>query len=321
MTVIANLPEIRSSLLLDFASGKVDPRIQILRAGVATCRGVNGLTRVVGENVPRIDFDPASGVCRGLLGEASAINLLTTAISQSLAVSTQAYTLSFYGTGTVTLSGAYAAVIAGNVLSRKNLTFTPHASGVLDVSFSGDVQRCQLEIGTRPSTYIPANSTSAVMRSQDAIQIPISQDWFNPEEGVFVVEAQTINPVLGENRCALTIGDGTWSNYIGFRFASSLDRTRFNVTSGGVDSILSNEADYSPEIRKIAIAYKKDDFAIVKDGVVSQVSMSGNVPSGMNRLILGNFTTGGVESLNGWLRKIIYYPRRLINPQLQSITK
>lgn len=78
MTAIANLPDIRPSLLLDFAnSGRVDPRIQCLRASDATCYGQNGVMRTVGANVPRIDFDPATGKCLGLLTEERRVNLLT----------------------------------------------------------------------------------------------------------------------------------------------------------------------------------------------------------------------------------------------------
>lgn len=75
MTAIANLPDIRPSLLLDFAnSGRVDPRIQCTRASAATCFGSDGKLRTVAANVPRIDYDPATGKCLGLLVEESRTN-------------------------------------------------------------------------------------------------------------------------------------------------------------------------------------------------------------------------------------------------------
>lgn len=77
MTAIADLPEIRPSLLLDFAnSGRVDPRIECTRASAATCFGPDGKLRVVPANTPRIDYDPATGKCLGLLVEESRTNLL-----------------------------------------------------------------------------------------------------------------------------------------------------------------------------------------------------------------------------------------------------
>lgn len=77
MTAIADLPDIRPSLLLDFAnSGRVDPRIECTRASAATCWGPDGKLRTVPANVPRIDYDPATGKCLGLLVEESRTNLL-----------------------------------------------------------------------------------------------------------------------------------------------------------------------------------------------------------------------------------------------------
>lgn len=76
MTAITNLPDLRPSLLLDFAnSGRVDPRIQCTRASSATCFGPNGVMRTVGANVPSIDYDPATGKCLGLLVESTQTNL------------------------------------------------------------------------------------------------------------------------------------------------------------------------------------------------------------------------------------------------------
>lgn len=76
MSVIADLPDLRPSLLLDFAnSRKVDPRIQCIRASTATCFGPDGKLRTVAADVPRIDYDPATGKCLGLLVEGSRTNL------------------------------------------------------------------------------------------------------------------------------------------------------------------------------------------------------------------------------------------------------
>ncbi|UUE94488.1 phage head spike fiber domain-containing protein [Comamonas thiooxydans] len=77
MSVIADLPDLRPSLLLDFAnSRRLYPLIQHSRASTATCYGPDGLLRRVPANVPRIDYDPESGECLGLLIEESESNLL-----------------------------------------------------------------------------------------------------------------------------------------------------------------------------------------------------------------------------------------------------
>lgn len=77
---VANLdyPGIRPSPLLDFANaGSVDSRIQFTRNSIATCCGADGSLKTIGINTPRIDFDPATGRCLGLLVEEQRTNLLT----------------------------------------------------------------------------------------------------------------------------------------------------------------------------------------------------------------------------------------------------
>lgn len=77
MSVIPDLPDIRPSLLMDFAnSRRVHPLLQCTRASTATCYGPDGRLRTVAANVPRIDFDPATGRCLGLLAEEARTNIL-----------------------------------------------------------------------------------------------------------------------------------------------------------------------------------------------------------------------------------------------------
>jgi|GEM_PF-1007594 len=73
--VTNNLPAIRPSLLLDFANSKtVDPRITFTRASTATYFDAQGLMRTAASGVPRIDHDPVTGECKGLLIEESRTN-------------------------------------------------------------------------------------------------------------------------------------------------------------------------------------------------------------------------------------------------------
>jgi hypothetical protein len=73
-----NLPTVRPTLLLDFANSKsVDPRITFTRASTALRTNANGLLESVASGVPRIDYDPVTLACKGLLIEESRTNLLT----------------------------------------------------------------------------------------------------------------------------------------------------------------------------------------------------------------------------------------------------
>lgn len=78
MTFANKYPPLNPSLLLDFAGSKtVDPRITFSRASSATYFDNKGVLRTAPAGVPRIDYDPVTGECRGLLVEEQRTNLLT----------------------------------------------------------------------------------------------------------------------------------------------------------------------------------------------------------------------------------------------------
>ena len=75
--VSTGYPIIRPSLTLDFANSQIfDPRITFTRASSGTRTNERGLIESLASGVPRIDFDPVTGECRGLLIEEARTNLL-----------------------------------------------------------------------------------------------------------------------------------------------------------------------------------------------------------------------------------------------------
>lgn len=77
LEAITGRPSIKPSLLLDFSnSSYIDPIIEFARASKATYFNDKGVLTLVNESVPRIDYNPISGECLGLLMEESKTNLL-----------------------------------------------------------------------------------------------------------------------------------------------------------------------------------------------------------------------------------------------------
>jgi hypothetical protein len=75
MSVKQNFPTIRPTLNLDFAGSQVvDSRITFTRASAATLTDAQGILKTVRDNKPRIDFDPSTGECKGLLIEEQRTN-------------------------------------------------------------------------------------------------------------------------------------------------------------------------------------------------------------------------------------------------------
>lgn len=123
-------------------------------------------------NIPRLNYNRVTGIFEGLLIEPASTNLLlnsATLSTQNVTVTAVTHTISFYGTGSITLSGTATATVAGNanVYVRNTLVFTPSA-GTLTVTVSGSVTLAQLEARVTATSYIPTTGTSAA-RAADVI--------------------------------------------------------------------------------------------------------------------------------------------------------
>ncbi len=81
-----------------------------------------------------------------------------TLATQSVASIAASYVLSFYGAGSVTLSGTSTQVLTGTgVNNRASVAFTPTA-GTLTLTVSGSVTKAQLELGTSAGPYQRVNT-------------------------------------------------------------------------------------------------------------------------------------------------------------------
>lgn len=133
--------------------------------------------RTAGADVQRVHWDPGTGEFRGVLVEPASTNLLLN--SATLATQTRpvvpgtTYTLSFYGTGVVTLTGAAGASVAGlEAYPGKRAEFKFVAAGTtLTLTVSGAALYAQLEPLDRATSYILTTSAPA-SRAADVVGPP-----------------------------------------------------------------------------------------------------------------------------------------------------
>jgi hypothetical protein len=267
---------------------------------------------------PRLDYDPSTLAACGLLVEEQRTNLLlnsATLSTQSVTVTATAHTLSFYGTGTVTLSGASSAgplVGTGVYPNRVTLTFTPTA-GTLTLTVTGTVSNAQLEAGAFATSYIPTAAAS-VTRNADVASVATSQFPYNATEGALVVSADYIG--LGSINYAAALNDGTVSNFMGVRRNPTAE-TIFVTFATTLQVAISYTTVTNNVVFKNAFSYKLNDFAGAANGAITGTDTSGTVPS-VSRLGLGN--VADLLFMNGHIRQITYIPRRLTNAELIART-
>jgi hypothetical protein len=163
------------------------------RASTATRTNSAGLIESVASNVPRLDYMTATGAlatCPMLEAEQQRTNLVfpsATATTQTRTVTATAHTLTFYGTGSVTLSGVATGTLTGTGANdRVALTFTPTA-GSLILTVTGTVTNWQLEPGTFSSTYIPT-TTAAVTRLKDDVTLTGASALIGQTEGTVFID-------------------------------------------------------------------------------------------------------------------------------------
>jgi hypothetical protein len=71
--------------------------------------------------------------------------------------------------------------------------------------------------------------------------------------------------------------------------------------------------------KKIAIAYKENNFALYINGVQIGTDTSGTVPA-MNRLYVGRFYANTNANISSGISEVLLFPTRLTNAQLAELT-
>lgn len=305
------------ALDLNFLLGSLDSRITFTRASSGTYFDATGAMQTAAVNVPRFDYNPVTLAIRGLLTEEARTNLLlssATLSTQSVTVTAQAYTLSFYGTGTVTLSGASTGSLvgAGAFPARNPLTFTPSA-GTLTLTVTGTVQYANLEAGSFATSWIPTTGASATRSADVGSMLLSSIPGWSAAEGAMGVE-WSFPAILGTGLVsAITLDDTTTANMTSARVgqAGLADGT---IRSGGVSQMDTTGIAVSPGAVKQAVAWATNDAAHACNGQI-ETDSSVTVPVGMTRLLFAASNIGAY-----WLSRVRLYPRRLSNAQLQGLT-
>ena len=310
---------------LRFALQKtLDPRVTFTRASTGTYVGSDGLVKTATTNEARFDHNPTTGESLGLLVEEARTNLLlnsATLSTQSVTVAAAANTLSFYGTGTVTLTGVSTAgpLVGTGANNRVSLTFTPTA-GVLVLTVSGSVTNAQVEAGAFPTSYIPT-TTATVTRAADVASITGTNfsSWYNQTEGTVFAEYKRLVNASGR---IFTFNDTTANEQI--RITASLStniRPDWQVIDGGAvqANVLSTAEVAVGATGKTAGAYKLNDFQQATNSTLGTADTAGTLPT-LTVLNIGANETGSGSMINGTIKRLTYWPVRLANPTLQAIT-
>jgi hypothetical protein len=232
------------------------------------------------------------------------------------------------GTGSVRFSGSVPPSEAfPATYERRTRTATPPTTSsnlVVSVAAGSVVyfilnQLEELAFATTPIVVAGA----AVTRTADSVLISgvAFTAFYSQTEGTVYVEhsvardsADAIFP------SAMAISDGTANNRLTMYTATSNDGTWASSVVGGVTqaSIGTWPTMIYGAFTKAAFTYKVDDLALCIAGGTVQTDTSALVPT-VSQLEIGSRGVGS-NMLNGHIKRLTYWPTRLTNAQLQSIT-
>ena len=181
----------------------------------------------------------------------------------------------------------------------------------------------QMEAGSFPTSYIPT-SGSTVTRAADLTKIIGTNftDFYNQTEGSTVFEAKTFKGVPG-NVYYGEIGRGSNNRNIMYRNTSSGNAILFYSSGGStvVNSLSSGAPSQVNTNVVTAYAYKENDFGVFASGGYSSTDTSGNVTDNADSFSIGMNNINSGEHLNGTIKRLSYYNKRLPNTQLQGLTQ
>ena len=245
--------------------------------------------------------------------------------------------------GTLINSPTASIIPVGNGWYRCSITKTATATATVNtliavtsadntLSFTGDgysgiyIWGAQLEVGAFATSYTPTVA-SQVTRAADSASMTGTNfsSWYRKDEGSFLVDYQYGQKLAGIRTIA--VSDGTANNFmevaaatgafpsvgVGSHFSVVINGTAEVTTTSGSVSAVANTR------RLFAGAYKVNDYASCNNGGTLGVDTVATIPV-VDRLYFSNNTNISSALINGYYRRVAYYPKRLTNTELQGLT-
>lgn len=268
-------------------------------------------------------------------GERTRISLIETTLGGSI------FDLS---TGTVVLTTGGTATIApvGNGWYRCSIVVTTGGAQTSFVaqaqlvsgtstSYTGDgtsglyLWGAQLEAGAFATSYIPTVASQVTRAADTAVMQGANfSNWYNQSVGTLYAETSVEGWNPTGNNAAVSVSAGsagssvitTLQSYNGTGRPRSL---AYN-SGGGIEADMYPAPTVAPNVVcKQALAIALNDYALSKDGAAVIADTSATVPT-VDRLVVGAAGAASSSFINGWVKRIAYYNRRLANSELQGIT-
>jgi hypothetical protein len=173
----------------------------------------------------------------------------------------------------------------------------------------------QLETGSGASSYIPTGaSQGSRVADSCAIVSPNFAPWYNQGEGTFLLHCQ-LNRLGAQHLLNVNVNNAAPRLMI--TELSNLFNAAGENPSGTNFSFAIGSS--STNSTKVIAAFKSLDSAGTRNGGTVQTNATLTVPTTVNLMRIGS-AEGGYQYMTGTISLLKYWPTRLPNAQLQSLT-
>jgi hypothetical protein len=214
-------------------------------------------------------------------------------------------------------TGTTTGTLTGTGLSFLQLNYS--SSQVVD--FTIRVGYPQLEQGAFATSVIPTTGAAAT-RAADVASISGSNfsSWYRQDEGTMFADFNGTNITSGQFPRILEFNDGTSSNLIRVQQYGA-NAVRASVVTATATQFAADNGSVAVGVRgKTAFGSALNDAALVTNGASPTTDATYLVPSGLTQLGIGSPPGASTSVLNSTIRRLTYWPQRLSNDTLQTIT-
>ena len=247
------------------------------------------------------NYDLTNGVL-GTVGSASTATII--------AVGNSWYRISL--TAPATLSGTTGPFI---VFCNNSATAARFPSYAGNTNSSIYIWGAQLEAGAFATSYIPTAGSSLTRNADVATMTGTNfSDWYNATEGSLACWFNSLIP-SGTVKGIISVGSVP-NNYIDIRTGSTL--TSVMVNNGAQQTGLGTIAYAAGTNYKFVTAYKANNCVAASNATLSSVDTVATIPT-CDTLYIGS--TIALIPSSGHFQKILYWPQRLTNNEVQAFSK
>lgn len=242
--------------------------------------------------------------------------------------------------GTFTISGTVTAssgtiTSVGNGWYKCTLTIThgPSWSGATNIAFYDESSQtastvtgmsiwgAQVEAGSFATSYIATTSASATRTADNASMTGANfTSWFNNAQGTTYVETSCIGSSSSGYFGVCKFNDGSIANRFGIYGRPSgagygAVMTTNGTTVAGLEPISGSTATIVNTYSKITYSYQVNNFSATRNASTVTTDTAGDVAV-VNRFDIGLYD----DVLNGYIKKLAYYPIAVTSANLQALT-